>query len=286
MRRLLRFSLLIMMALSSVAATSTIESPGAIAESDLQLEIPRPNLSSLQPAARQKIETLQESLEAAVAAGDSEAPEVREGFGFLAQILHAFELLDAAEICYRNAAALSPQDVRWAYYLGLVSNSKGDLADAVRQYELALELGDGEQAPLIRLSNALLELGRAEEAGTYFQRALESDPDSAAVQFGLGRVAALAGNPEQAIDYFERALALQPEATAIHYPLAQAYRATGDRDAAARHLALQGDRAVSFPDPLASTVTSIGKSTALEVVADLAKKTDDFSEESFLGFVL
>jgi tetratricopeptide (TPR) repeat protein len=275
-----------MMVLSSVGVSGSIESPEITVESDLAMEIPRPNLSSLQPAARQKLETLQASLEAAVASGDLTALEVREGFGFLGQMFHAFELLDAAEICYRNAAQLSPRDVRWVYYLGLVANSKGDLAGAVEQYELALELGGEELAPLMRLGDALLELGRTEEAGEYFQAALELDPDGAAAEFGLGRVAALAGNPEQAIEHFQRALSQQPEASAVHYPLAQAYRATGDQEAAVRHLALQGDRRVSFPDPLASTVTSIGKSTALEVVADLARMTDDFSEENFLGFVL
>jgi tetratricopeptide (TPR) repeat protein len=275
-----------MMVLSSVGVSGSIESPEITVESDLAMEIPRPNLSSLQPAARQKLETLQNSLEAAVASGNLTALEVREGFGFLGQMFHAFELLDAAEICYQNAAQLAPQDVRWVYYLGLVANSKGDLAGAVDQYKRALELGGRQLAPLIRLGNALLELGRTEEAGQYFQAALDLEPDGAAAQFGLGRVAALAGNPVQAIGHFKRALALQPEASAVHYPLALAYRATGDQEAAVRHLALQGDRAVSFPDDLASTVTSIGKSTALEVVADLARMTDDFSEENFLGFVL
>ncbi len=256
------------------------------AETDRPLEVPRPNLDGLQPAARQKIETMQEALTSAIADGDLEAPEIREGFGFLGQIFHAFELFEAAEAAYGVSAAMAPEDPRWAYYLGLVSNSRGDLEQAVAYYQRAIDLGDDRIAPLIRSGNALLELGRGDDAMTLFQRALEADDENAAALFGLGQVAALAGDSARAIDLLERALAIQPQASAIHYPLAQAYRAAGDREAAERHLALQGDRRVGFPDPLAGAVTSIGKSTALEVVADLAKEVSDFSEESFLGFVL
>jgi tetratricopeptide (TPR) repeat protein len=194
MRQLIRIFLLTMLVLSSVEASDTIEVSEKPVDSDLQLEpIPLPNLSSLQPAARQKIETLQSSLEVALAGGDLTALEVREGFGFLGQIFHAFELFDAAEICYRNAAALSPNEVRWAYYLGLVSNSKGDLEGALQQYELTLKLGGEELAPLIRSGDVLLELGRAEEARESFQRALDLDSKSVAAEFGLGRVAAARG---------------------------------------------------------------------------------------------
>lgn len=286
MSRLIHTFLVTLMTISSAVAHGNIDERTTSGAAALELEIPRPNLSALQPAPRQKIETLQESLAASIASEGTDALEVQEGFGFLGQMFHAFELLDAAEVCYRNAATLAPEDMRWAYYRGLVSNSRGDLETAVAQYELALQLGDESLAPMIRLGDALLELGRATEAEGYYQKALDSDPRSAAAKFGLGRVAALSGDSERAIELFEEVLAQQPEASSVHYPLAQAYRAQGDREAAARHLALQGDRRVSFPDPLASTVTSIGKSTALEVVADLARMSEGFSEESFLGFVL
>ena len=49
---------------------------------------------------------MQTALESFIDRGAWEAPEVREGFGLLGQLFHAYEKLDAAEVCYRNALEL------------------------------------------------------------------------------------------------------------------------------------------------------------------------------------
>ncbi len=268
-------------ATTAFASTTSPNEPVAAAER----VIPRPDLSALSETARAKIETMQRALGEMSATGSGGAGELKEGFGLLGQLFHAFDLLDAAAICYGNAIELAPDDPRWAYYRALVLGSQGELDAAVAAYRRAIELAPEEQPARIRLGNALLELGRPEEAEAAFAAARRVDPDSAAALYGLGRAAAAAGRAQDAVDLFEGVLALQPEASIVHYPLAQAYRRLGNTERAEFHLEAQGERAVRFPDRLVDTLTLIAKSTALEVVGDLAARPD-FDEEGFLGFVL
>jgi tetratricopeptide (TPR) repeat protein len=250
-----------------------------------ELSIPTPDLSALQPAARSKIRTVQQALESLISknAGDN---EIREGFGLLGQMFHAFELLEAAETCYRNARAVSPDDPRWPYFLALVRNARGDLEPAAAAYREAIAITPDLLAGHLRLGNVLLELGRNDEAEAAFEKARDLEPESPAALYGLGRTALSAGRHGEAIDLFTRALIDQPQGSVVHYSLAQAYRRVGDLEAAEKQLALRGEVEVRFPDRLVDTLGLISKSVALEVVADLAKPTDGFDEESFLGFVL
>ncbi len=247
--------------------------------------IPRPDLSALSETARSKIETMQSTLAGMSSAGLERADELKEGFGLLGQLFHAFDLLDSAAVCYRNAISLAPDDPRWPYYQALVFNSQGDLDAAVGAFRKAIGLEPGSPATHIRLGRALLELGRLEEAQAAFEEARKLDAESAAAFFGLGRAAAADGRAQDAVDLLEQALVRQPEASLIHYPLAQAYRRLGNTERAQAHLESQGDRDVRFTDRLAETLVVIAKSTALEVVGDLAKRAD-FDEVGFLGFVL
>ena len=249
------------------------------------LVIPRPDLSALSETARAKIETMQGTLAEMSSAGVERTGELKEGFGLLGQLFHAFDVLGAAEVCYRNALELAPDDPRFTYYLALVLNSQGDLEAAVESYRRAIELTPGQLAAYIRLGNALLELGLMEEAEAAFTEARRLDPESAAAFYGLGQAAVAAGRTEEAVTLLEEVLARQPEASIVHYPLAQAHRRLGNAERAEYHLGEQGDREVRFSDRLVDTLAVIAKSTALEVVGDLARQAD-FDEEGFLGFVL
>ena len=270
-----------------LAASATLGAQASVAEAAVaELLIPRPDLSTMERSPREKIEMVQARLARILDAEDRELRELEEGFGFLGQLFHAFELLDSAVECYETARSLDPEDSRWSYYLGLAWTSRGDPEGAVREYRRTLVSAPDGTAAMTRLGNALLDLGRVQEARVHFQRVLELDADSAAAQLGLGRVAFVAGRHRAAVDHLRQVLKLQPEASEVHYPLAQAYRALGNLEQARLHLERRGETPVRFADPLASALTKIGKLSALEVVADLARKEGDFSEADFLGFVL
>lgn len=251
-----------------------------------QLKVPRPDLSAMQRAVREQMERLQDTVESLQARESATADEISKGFGLLGQAYHAFELFDAAEVCYDHALTASPDEFQWLYYRGLVRNTKGDLEKAVADYQRA-----GDQKPeivaiQIRLGNALLELGLADAASRHFNRALEYEPENAAALAGLGRAAyALDDNP-RAIELLEKAIAKQPTAGTVHYALGQAYRRQGDMDKARRHLDQQNKQDVKFPDEMAFQLSMIKMSSAFEVMLDLARQREGFSEEDFLGFAL
>lgn len=275
---------------ASAAQEQPASSPEAVSESTVDpaaVEIPRPDLSSMNPAARQRVRSVQEGLGMLLARpAGAPRPEIGQALGFLGQIYQALDLPQAAEKAYVQARDLVPEDPRWTYYLGLLYNGRGELEAALAEYDrFATARPELALVPL-RRGEALLNLGRLEAASEAFRRAQELAPEEmgAAALYGLGRVAAEAGDDRAAVERLTRVLERQPGATVVHYPLAQAYRRLGDTERARYHLALQGDREVAFPDPLGSVLEGIAKSVALDVVAEMAA-AEDFDEVEYLGFV-
>ncbi len=280
----------VLTAVALAATLAAIVLPAAatpeIVEESAPLVIPRPDLSAMEETARDKIESMQGSLEKLARRDDVRPEELAEAIGHLGQLFHAYRLYDSAETCYRASHRLSPGDHRWSYYLGLVRQSQGDLAAAAEDYERALAQRPDSPPILIRLGNVLVELDRVDEARQRFARVLELDPENAAAPYGLAKVTGFAGDYQGAVDYFLRVLELQPEASVIHYLLGQAYRQLGDMDKAREHLALRGQEEVSFPDPLAEQIARLAKGTAFEIVLSLAKSADEYPNADFLGFAL
>lgn len=253
--------------------------------------LPTVDLTDMQPAARQRVESMRDGILELLARDQPQAHDIGQVMGFYGQVLHALDRIDEAMEAYTQARALVPADPRWAYYLALARQGRGELEEAVTGYRTFLELAPQPlPAAHLRLGDALLQLGRLDEAQAAFRTAGElATPETAAqiggaAFYGLGRIAAERGENEVAAELLRRALALQPTATVIHYPLAQAYRALEREELARYHLSLQGDREISFPDPLGVVLVGVEKGVALEVARDLAA-ADDFSETDFLGFV-
>ncbi len=271
-----------------VGVTQPLQATPTIPAFGEELTIPRPDLSAMDESVRRKVEMMQGRLADVIEQrqrGET-VPDLSEGFGSLGQLFHGFRLLDAAESCYANAQSLAPDDYRWAYYLGLTRNAKGEFETAVTDYLRALALLPADYPTLIRLGDALLELSRFEEAQKHYTQARDLRPQGAAAHFGLGRAAALRDAHEEAIASFEKALELQPEASEVRYPLAQAYRRLGKLDKARDHLELRGDDKVRYADPLGNSIVRLANAAAFEIVLSLARDAGSISEEEFLGFTL
>lgn len=274
-----------MTAVAGAQSAAPPASPPPPVPADLAgLEVPRPDLSAMQPAARRRVESLQEALAGLLAAETPDAGQVGQTFGFLGQVFQAMDLPGAAAEAYAVARRLAPADPRWTYYGALVAHGRGDLEPAVAGYRAYLAGRPDDLAANLRLGDALLALGQAEEARQAFAAAQRVDPESAAARYGLGRAAAAAGEHAAAVEHFLAVLDLAPSADAVAYQLAQSYRRLGDEERAAGFLALAGEREPGFPDPLAGVLASIEKAIAVEVVRDLAAG-EGFSERDFAGFV-
>ena len=223
--------------------------PVQAAGSELE-PIPFPNLTAMDANVREQLERARADLEQ-VTGRPGAAPEQKAlAYGRTGQMLQTYDLLEAAESCYRNALRLAPRDYRWSYYLALGYRAKGDLERAGTQYAHVLTLRPDDLAAVLGLARTELEQGRTKEAAKHFRRALKLDPGSAAAMAGLGEIAAAGRDYAKAVERYEEALRRQPQASSLHYRLAMAYRQLRQVDKARLHLGKQGDGAVNYPDPL------------------------------------
>ncbi len=221
---------------------------GPLPGQDLE-PVPAPDLTGIEEAVRDRLEAQAAAVEE-LARPDTEPARLGAAYGALGRLYHAYDFPTAAAACYRNARRLASGDFRWAYYLGFLHQTEGDLERAAERLTEALALRPDDPAALLRLGDVELELERYAAARGRYERALELDADAAAAHYGLGRLAARSDDPAAAVRHFERALELQPGASLVHYPLALAYRELGRREQAERHLGLRGQVGVGFPDPL------------------------------------
>ena len=180
-----------------------------------------------------------------------------EARGALGMILMAASLPEAAEACFREAAARAPDEARWLHYLGHLRREAGDLSAAAELFEAVVRLRPGDAAALVRLGDVRLEQGRPASARPFFEQALALRPDSPAARYGLGRAALAAGDPARAAGLLEEILARDPSASAAHYPLGMAYRALGDEARAEEHLRRRAGGAPRPADPLLAEVDAL-----------------------------
>ena len=237
------------------------------------------------PAVRGQIANLERrvrSLEDAGAAGLELAAAVGE-LGRLyhgVQLLdsHAFNALESAESCYREAQRLDPSDHRWPYLLGFVAGTRGDHETAVDSYRAVLAIEPDLVPAIQRLAQSEVERGRADEAAALWKRALELRPGFPPALYGLGTLALDRGDAGTATDYLERAVAAEPGAGRGHYSLAMAWRRLGDEDRAARHFAQASHTDFPFDDPLVRELAYLpAGSTALVQQGLIAVQAGEFA---------
>ena len=228
------------------------EAPGPAAEA----AIPHPDLTELDPPLAREIEVRRADLEALLADQAASAADQAQALGNLGRLYQAHRLLEAALVCYERAHALAPDSFAWAYYLGVLAAGSGGVEAAATAFRHALELRRDDGPALIRLADLELEQGGVGEAELLYVRAAAVD-DSAAVAYGMGRVAEARGEYREAIGQFQRALMLQPRASVVHYNLGQAYRELGELDRAEEALARSGPSRVAMADPLMHELTTL-----------------------------
>jgi tetratricopeptide (TPR) repeat protein len=187
--------------------------------------------------------------------GDSSASRQKraEAYGELGQLYHAYELNDAAEICYRNALFLAPSYLEWTYSLGYLFQFTGRFSEALRFYQ---RMKIGPQNPQlaylvhIRMGECYRKLSQPDRAKSAFAAAYQLNPEGPAVLARLGEIALEEKHYDEAIEYLASALKKKPDANKLHYSLAMAYRGKGNMEQARFHLAKRGMVGVQPPDPL------------------------------------
>jgi tetratricopeptide (TPR) repeat protein len=235
------------------AADQVQEAGSEVADAALRSQLQpfiEPDLSGLDSVVADQLRLARQEMEAVVAEPDASIDRLAAAYGTLGQLYHAYELLDAAEVCYVNAYLLAPQDFRWVHLLADVARRKGNLEEAAERYEVAWSLQPYDFAALVRAGEVFTELSRLDDAETAFRQALTLSPGSPSVMAGLGQIALNRREYGDAAMYFQAALRAAPEANRLHYSLAMAYRGLGDMDSARSELELRGTVGVRPPDPV------------------------------------
>jgi tetratricopeptide (TPR) repeat protein len=248
-------------------------SPSALLPVDL------PDLSGMAPPVQVQIRQAFDALQEAKAdSRKSNSTQTAAAYGELGTVFLAAESYVDAEPCFINAAALTPGDYRWPYYLAHVYRAEGQSREAAAAFERTLVTHPDDVAALVWLGETYLDQGRLNEADARFTRALSLQPRVGAARYGLGRVALARHDTAAAIDHLEAALALDRRATPVYYALATAYREAGKTDLANARASQKGDGDIAPPDPLMQGVASLLRSpVAYEKRGERALSREDFA---------
>lgn len=215
-------------------------------------EVPPLPVEHFGPEVREQI--LRSSREAESAPSDPQA------WGRLGMLLHAHRQYASAADCYRRARHLEPHSFRWTYYLALAEAEQGRIHEAIPLLEWSLELNPDDFPAALRRAEWLLEAHRVEEARDSFRRLAFRHPDSALVQYGLGRAETSLGHLSQALHHLQRACELAPDFGGAHYALALLYRRLGKPEEAGPHLEAYtryGENRPPGEDPLREEISRL-----------------------------
>ena len=247
------------------------------------LTVPDPDISQLEPSLAEWLLGVRDDVASKVADEATNRADLAKAFGDYGQVLHAFDLREAAIDTYAHAQDLAPEDFRWPYLSARLKEFLGDLDGAEQDLRQALAIDPEAAHAWVRLGDVQRAVGD-ESAKDSYEQALELRP-SAEAWFGLGQVQMAGEEFAAAVASFERALDLQPSASVIYAPMAQALRSLGREEEADRALARRGRQSVVAADP---TVEALGDVRILGTYSALFSMAaaDELTADELLGFTL
>jgi tetratricopeptide (TPR) repeat protein len=111
--------------------------------------------------------------------------------------------------------------------LGLALFEKGELSEAITEYEESLRIDPDYYFAHNNLGNALKRAGRGPEAVAEYEQALRLNPDYAEPHYNLGNYLFQTGRLPEAIDQYEQALQIKPDYAEAHGNLGYALQHAG-----------------------------------------------------------
>jgi Flp pilus assembly protein TadD len=140
------------------------------------------------------------------------------------------------EIVFRHAIAVTDGNYLAHSNLGDALHAQGRTADAIREYQKALDLRPTEVNSRNSLGSFFLSLNRIDEAIEQFRLALRYAPDFAEAHNNLGYAFQKKGDQALAMTEFQTALRLNRGDYRVHLNLASASMALGKTDEALEEL--------------------------------------------------
>jgi len=141
--------------------------------------------------------------------------------------------LDAAIAGWKKLLAGYPDQARIHYNLGTALTQAGRPAEAVPEFEKALELKYPRFSMVyLSLGRALLLADQTDRAIVAFDKGLEFDPDSAELHYHLGLALANKNRTDEAKAEFDMSFEINPNDANAHFALAVALGGWGDGEGA------------------------------------------------------
>lgn len=144
--------------------------------------------------------------------------------GFVCSRLGRFD--EAVGYLYQ-ARAQKPDSIKTLLNLGIADYRRGELAEAVRDFERCLDLSESLITPYLYLSAVCIRKNELDKATELLTRATERFPRFAAFKNNLALLHEMAGRDEEAESLYRQVLAAQPDDSAVLVNLAGLYYRLG-----------------------------------------------------------
>jgi Flp pilus assembly protein TadD len=218
-------------------------------------DVPDPPTADMEPPVREIIARARQ--------GVLKTPGSAEAWGWYAAVLDAHSIYKPAELCYRRAIELAPQDPRYAYNLGILLESLGAEPDESLVLMRRLAAQQPTFPPVhVRIGMTLMRKGDYRAAAESFRRALALDPKFTMARRSLGQTLLALDDAAGALPELQRAAREVPQDRPTRAALAQAYTLLGDDARATETLRGVNELgpAMPFPDPVRFLVEQQGSS--------------------------
>jgi Flp pilus assembly protein TadD len=183
--------------------------------------------------------------------GDSQSLTTSAGGKVLEQILSSA----------RRDAEKYPASARAHSNLGLALTNRGELQDAAKEFEAALNLDSGQYVAAVNLARVRVAQGRYDEAEALYLKIREANPRDTTSLMSLAHIAMRRGNLDQASSKLKEVLWLDEKSALARYHLAVVFLAVGkpnDAITQLRKAATSEVRSASVHQALAVAYTMSG----------------------------
>jgi len=175
----------------------------------------------------------------------------------LGEALEVASLPREAELCYRAARSLAPDDPRLLYRAAIACAQQGELLRAIETMEDVIAESPGYGPAWRRLGFWRLDMGDVDGARSAMQRTRELLPRRPDGHVGLARVEMRAERAGAAVAAALEALDLAPGAPHVRLVVGEALRLAGREAEAAPHLDAGRGAPMVFADPWSEGLRSV-----------------------------
>ncbi len=134
---------------------------------------------------------------------------------------------DLAERRFAELTRIAPNSAAIRELAGLQFERKGQLAEALAEFERAASMEPRRPGVNYRIGNVLWRMRELERADAHFRRELDVNPHHAMANLRLGQVLIGQNEEERAMPFLERAVNAAPGSIDARRELGKVYRKTG-----------------------------------------------------------